>query len=87
MFTSGTKDNPKAVILTNKNILASGIYMKNSTNLSNVRGEKSLVCVPFTYLYGFATSTLMSLLCGREAFLAPYLTDTNISYFLGKNLI
>ena len=85
LFTSGTTGNPKAVVLTNKNILASGIYMKNSTNLSNVSGEKSLVCVPFTYPYGFATSTLMSLLCGREAILAPNLTDTNISYFLSKN--
>lgn len=85
LFTSGTTGNPKAVVLTNKNILASGIYMKNSTNLSNASGEKSLVCVPFTYPYGFATSTLMSLLCGREAILAPNLTDANISYFLSKN--
>lgn len=85
LYTSGTTGNPKAVVLTNKNILASGIYMKNSTNLSNVSGEKSLVCVPFTYPYGFATSTLMSLLCGREAILAPNLTDANISYFLSKN--
>ena len=85
LFTSGTTGNPKAVVLTNRNILSSGIYMKNSTNLSNTIGEKSLVCVPFTYPYGFATSTLMSLLCGREAVLAPNLTDANISYFLSKN--
>ena len=85
LFTSGTTGNPKAVVLTNQNILASGLYMKNSTHLSNTKGEKSLVCVPFTYPYGFATSTLMSLLCGREAVLAPNLTDQNIGYFLSKN--
>lgn len=85
LFTSGTTGNPKAVVLTNGNILASGLYMKNSTHLSNTKGEKSLVCVPFTYPYGFATSTLMSLLCGREAILTPNLKDANISYFLSKN--
>ncbi len=85
LFTSGTTGNPKAVVLTNNNILASGIYMKNATHLSNVRGEKSLVCVPFTYPYGFATSTLMSLLCGREAILAPNISAENVVYYLEKN--
>lgn len=85
LFTSGTTGNPKSVVLTNKNILSSGIYMKNSTHLTNTKGEKSLVCVPFTYPYGFATSTLMSLLCGREAILCPDLTKDNISYYLKKN--
>jgi len=84
LFTSGSTGNPKSVLLTNKNILASGIYMKNSTHLSNVRGEKSLVCVPFSYPYGFVTSTLMSLLCGRQAILTPNLSYENISYFLEK---
>lgn len=85
LFTSGTTGNPKSVLLTNKNILSSAIYMKNSTHLENTRGEKSLVCVPFTYPYGFATSTLMSLLCGRQAILAPNLSKDNISYYLEKN--
>jgi len=85
LFTSGTTGNPKSVLLTNKNILSSAIYMKNSTHLENTRGEKSLVCVPFTYPYGFATSTLMSLLCGRQAILAPNLSKDNISYYLQKD--
>lgn len=85
LFTSGTTGNPKSVVLTNKNVLSSGMYMKASANLSNTRGEKSLVCVPFTYPYGFATSTLMSLLCGREAVLAPDISKYNVEYFLKKN--
>ena len=85
LYTSGTTGNPKSVVLTNENILASGIYMKNSTNLSNTKGEKSLVCVPFTYPYGFSTSTLMSLLCGRQAILAPDLSSENIKTYLKKN--
>lgn len=59
--------------------------MKNSTNLEPIVGEKCLVCVPFSYPYGFATSTLMSLLCGREAVLAPTLSKDNINYYLQKN--
>lgn len=89
LFTSGTTGKPKAVVLTNQSILASGTYMKNSCNLSNAVGEKTLVCVPFCYPYGFATSTIMSLLCGREAILAPDLSASKISEYLKKqpNLI
>lgn len=85
LFTSGSTGNPKSVVLTNENLLSSGIYMKNTGHIKSVVGEKCLVCVPFTYPYGFATSTLMSFLCGREAILAPNLSKDNISYYLSKN--
>mgnify|MGYP000231741533 FL=1 len=85
LYTSGTTGKPKAVVLTNKNILAAATYLKNSTHISDTRGEKSLVCVPFTYPYGFSTSTLMSLMCGRTAILAPDLSKDNLYYYLAKN--
>ena len=84
LYTSGTTGKPKAVVLTNKNVLAAATYLKNSTHISDTRGEKSLVCVPFTYPYGFSTSTLMSLMCGRTAILAPDLTKDNLYYYLSK---
>ena len=86
LYTSGTTGTPKSVVLTNNNLMASAIYMKNSTHLPDVRGEKSFVGVPFTYPYGFATSTLMSLLCGRQVVLAPDLSSRTIEQYIRKNL-
>ena len=85
LFTSGSTGNPKSVVLTNQNILASGIYMKNTGRIKAKVGERCLVCVPFSYTYGFATSTIMSLICGRVAVLAPTLSKDNIRYYLSKN--
>lgn len=84
LFTSGSTGKSKIVTLTNKNVISSGIYMKNSTKTKLSVGEKCLVCVPFCYPYGFATSTLMSLLCGREAILCPDISKDNLLYFLDK---
>ena len=85
LFTSGSTGNPKSVVLTNENLLASGIYMKNTGKIKAKVGERCLVCVPFSYPYGFATSTIMSLICGRVAVLAPTLSKDNIRYYLSKN--
>lgn len=85
LFTSGSSGVPKSVVLSNENILASGIYMKNTGNIKTNVGERCLVCVPFSYPYGFVSSALSSLLTGREAVLAPNLSKENIEYFLSKN--
>lgn len=84
LYTSGTTGNPKSVVLSNENILASGIYMKNTSVTSSTKNQKSLICVPFTYPYGFATSTLMTLLCGSEAILATNLSPVTMDYYLNK---
>ena len=85
LFTSGSTGTPKSVVLTNQNVIASGIYMKNTGRIKAKEGEKCLVCVPFGYPYGFSTSALMTLLCGREAILAPNLDHTNVNDALRKN--
>lgn len=84
LFTSGSTGKTKSVVLTNENILAAGTYLKNSSGATSLNGDKTLVCVPFTYPYGFATSTLMTLLTGKTAILAPNISNETISYYLKK---
>lgn len=84
LYTSGSTGLPKKVVLTNKNIIASGIYMKNTSHLKFKPNEKSMITIPFCYPYGFVTSLLMSLLCGRNSILTPYLSQQNIEYYLKK---
>lgn len=85
LFTSGSTGNPKSVVLTNKNIIAAGTYLKNSSRVKSLNGDSTLVCVPFSYPYGFATSTLMTLMSSKTAILAPDISKDTISYYLKKN--
>ena len=84
LFTSGSTGKPKSVVLTNENILAAGTYLKNSSKSKSLDGDKTLVCVPFMYPYGFSTSTLMTLMSSKTAILAPNMSKDTISYYLNK---
>lgn len=84
LFTSGTTGKPKSVILTNENIIAAGIYLKNSSHVKSLNGDNTLVCVPFSYPYGFVTSTIMTLLSNKKAILAPDINKYTVSYYLEK---
>ncbi len=85
LYTSGSSTGKsKAVVLTNENVLAAGTYLKNSSNLKDNKDKRTLVCVPFAYPYGFGTSTLMTLLSGKTAILAPDIGANTILYYLRK---
>ena len=84
LYTSGTTGAPKSVVLTNRNIVAAGIISKNDTKVKQLTGDRTLVCVPFTYPYGFYTSTLTTLLTGKTAILAPDISGDTIATYLMK---
>lgn len=84
LFTSGSTGKPKSVVLTNENIIAAGTYLKNSSNVKSMNGTRTLVCVPFSYPYGFVTSTLMTLMSSKTAILAPNMSKDTIGYYLKK---
>lgn len=84
LFTSGSTGKPKSVVLSNKNIIASGIYIKNTSKVKSLSGERTLVCVPFMYPYGFSTSTLLTLMSSKTAILAPTVSKDTISTILKK---
>lgn len=84
LFTSGSTGKPKSVVLTNENILAAGTYLKNSSKVKSLDGDRTLVCVPFMYPYGFSTSTLMTLMSSKTAILAPNMSKNTIQYYLSK---
>lgn len=84
LFTSGSTGKQKSVVLTNENILAAGTYLKNSSKVKSLSGDRTLVCVPFMYPYGFSTSTLMTLMSNKTAILAPNMSKDTIEYYLNK---
>lgn len=84
LYTSGTTGKPKSVVLTNENVLAAATYLKNSSNVKTLNGNRTLVCVPFSYPYGFVTSTLMTLLSSKTAVLAPNISKDTIRYYINK---
>ena len=83
LYTSGSTGKPKSVVLTNKNIVAAELYLKNSCRME-ITGTKTLTCVPFSYPYGFITSALTSLMWGKETILAPNMSKDTISYYYAK---
>ena len=84
LYTSGTTGEPKPVVLTNRNIMSAGVYLKNSSSLQTLPVDRCLVCVPFSYPYGLVPSALMTLLSGKTAILAPNLSADNIQASLEK---
>lgn len=84
LFTSGSTGKPKAVVLTNENVIAAEMYAMNTSHTENIKGNKTLTCVPFSYPYGFVTSALTTLLWGKEAILAPVVNKDTIAYYYAK---
>lgn len=84
LYTSGSTGQPKAVVLTNKNIIAAQMYAGNTSHTENITGTKTMTCVPLRYPYGMVTSLLTSLLWGKEAIMTPDWDSKTVEYYYGK---
>ena len=87
LYTSGSTGKAKSLLFTNENLIASCIYLKNSTHVLKVTPDDSrwMNVVPFMYPYGFGASVLQTFLSGREVILTPNLSPDNIAYYYSKN--
>ncbi len=85
LYTSGSTGQPKAVVLTNKNILSAQMYAGNTSHTENITGTKTMTCVPLRYPYGMVTSLLTSLLWGKEAIMTPDWDSNTVEYYFKKN--
>ena len=87
LYTSGSTGKAKSLLFTNENLLASCIYLKNSTHVPKpTDGDRRWMnVVPFMYPYGFGASVLQTFLSGREVILTPNLSYKNIAKYYEKN--
>lgn len=84
LYTSGSTGQPKAVVLTNKNILAAQMYAANTSHTENITATKTMTCVPLRYPYGMVTSLLTSLLWGKEVIMTPDWDSDTVQYYYNK---
>lgn len=87
LYTSGSTGKAKSMLFTNENLISALIYLKNSTHVPTVTEDDKrwMNVVPFMYPYGFVSSTLAPIMCGREVILSPNINPENISYYFSKN--
>ena len=81
-YTSGTTGEPKAIYLSNENIIAEIIQELRTSLIPLGPKGNALQVVPFNYPYGFIISTLVPIFAGRTSALTPLLTLSGVlDYF------
>ena len=85
LYTSGSSGKQKAVVLTNKNIIAAQMYAGNTSHTENITATRTMTCVPLRYPYGMVTSLLTSLLWNKTAIMTPDWDTKTVNYYLSKD--
>ena len=89
LFTSGTENNPKGVVLTHSNLLANRAQANAVLDLRP--GEVFFNALPLFHAFGLTMGALLPLLNGMRLFLYPsprhYHVIPELIYELGANII
>ena len=70
-YTSGSTGEPKAIVLTNGNLMASMTAIEKTCHMRLGPKGKSLQVVPFNYPYGFLISVIYPMYVGKTSALTP----------------
>lgn len=89
LFTSGSEDQPKGVVLSHANILANQNQIK--TRIAFNAQDVILNFLPMFHSFGFTVGTMLPVLCGMKTFFYPtplhYSVIPEIAYEIGATIM